>query len=366
MLASVALGGTMLAQSVKVSDFGQTKDGVPVKEYTLKNSKGTIVKIINFGAVIRELWVADRNGKFEDVVLGFDKISDYETISPYFGAVVGRYGNRIADGKFSLDGKQYHLPKNNNGTSCLHGGDVGFDKKVWGAETSKNDDSVSLKLSMTSPDGDQGFPANLNVVVTYTLNNRNELIVNYKATTDAPTVCNLTNHSYFNLAGAGNGNILNHELTINADRYTVVDKNLIPTGELRDVTGTPFDFRQPKTVGSRIEFDDEQLKLGLGYDHNFVLNKGAPKDLSFAARVYEPISGREMIITTQEPGVQFYCGNVLMGEVGKGMKKYHYRYAIVLETQHFPDSPNQKSFPSTVLRPNELYDTTTVFKFGAQ
>ncbi len=366
LIAGAAFCCSSFAQTITESDFGQTKDGVAVKEFTLKNKKGTVVKILNFGATIRELWVADRNGKFDDIVLGFDKISDYETISPYFGAVVGRYGNRIADGKFTLDGKEYTLPKNNNGTSCLHGGNVGFDKKVWNAETSKTDDAVSLKLSVLSPDGDQGFPANLKVTVTYTLNNRNELIVNYKATTDAPTVCNLTNHSYFNLAGAGNGNILNHELTINADKYTVVDKNLIPTGELRDVTGTPFDFRNPKPVGSRIEFDDQQLTFGLGYDHNFVLNKGAPKDLSFAARVYDPISGREMIITTQEPGVQFYCGNVLMGEVGKGMKKYHYRYAIVLETQHFPDSPNQKDFPSTVLRPNELYDTTTVFRFSSQ
>lgn len=354
------------AQSIKESDFGKTKDGFDVKEFVLKNKKGTTVKIINYGAIIRELWVADRNGKMADVVLGFDKLSDYETKSPYFGAVVGRYGNRIADGKFSIDGKDFQLPKNNNGVACLHGGKVGFDKKIWKAETQTTPDAAILKLTVISPDGDQGFPGNLKASVTYTLNNRNELIMDYSATTDKPTVCNLTNHSYFNLAGAGNGNILNHEMTMAADKLTVVDENLIPTGELRDVTGTPFDFRQPKTVGSRIEADDAQLKTGKGYDHNFVLTKKSPKELSFAIRLYEPVGGREMLVYTQEPGVQFYSGNVLQGEVGKEGKKYFYRYGLALETQHFPDSPNQKDFPSTLLRPNEEYKTRTVLKFGAQ
>ena len=248
----------------------------------------------------------------------------------------------------------------------MHGGNTGFDKKVWKAQTKVESNSVSVILTMVSSDGDQGFPGNLTSTVTYTLTNSNELIANYKATTDKPTVCNLTNHSYFNLAGAGKGNILNHELTINADRFTVVDKNLIPTGELRDVTGTPFDFRKPKTIGSRIEADDKQMKLGKGYDHNFVLNKSAKGAMDFAIRLYEPISGREMLIYTKEPGVQFYSGNVLQGEKGKENKIYHYRYALALETQHYPDSPNQESFPSTTLRPNEVYDTTTIFKFQTQ
>ncbi len=365
-LFALATAGLCFAQSVKESDFGKTKDGELVKEYTLKNNKGTEAKIITYGAIIRELWVADRNGKKDDVVLGFDNMQSYETISPYFGAVVGRYGNRIGDGKFSIDGTEYNLPKNNNGVACLHGGNVGFDKKVWKAQTKVSDNAVSVILSVVSPDGDQGFPGNLKATVTYTLNNNNELIMNYKATTNKPTVCNLTNHSYFNLAGAGKGTILNHELTINADKFTVVDKNLIPTGELRDVTDTPFDFRQPKAIGSRIEFDYKQLKLGKGYDHNFVLNKTAEKAMDFAIRLYEPISGREMLVYTQEPGVQFYCGNVLQGEKGKDGKIYHYRYGLALETQHFPDSPNQKSFPSTTLRPNEVYDTTTIFKFQVQ
>lgn len=365
-LFACALTGLCFAQSVKESDFGKTKDGDLVKEYTLKNDKGTVAKVITYGAVIRELWVADRDGKKDDIVLGFDELSKYETISPYFGAVVGRYGNRIGDGKFTLDGKEYNLPKNNNGVACLHGGNVGFDKKVWKAQTKVSDDAVSVILTVVSPDGDQGFPGNLTATVTYTLNNNNELIVNYKATTDKPTVCNLTNHSYFNLAGAGKGSILNHELTINADKFTVVDKNLIPTGELRDVTNTPFDFRKPKPIGARIDADYKQIKLGGGYDHNFVLNKSGKDTMDFAVRVYEPTTGREMLIYTKEPGIQFYSGNFMETMQAKANKTYQYRYAIALETQHFPDSPNQESFPSVTLRPNEVYDTTTIFKFQAQ
>ncbi len=354
------------AQSIKESVFGKTSDGFEVKEFILKNSKGTTVKILDYGAIIRELWVADRNGKLADVVLGFDKISDYETKSPYFGAVVGRYGNRIADGKFSLDGKEFKLPVNDKGTACLHGGKVGFDKKIWKAEAQTTTNAAILKLTLVSPDGDQGFPGNLKVSITYTLNNNNELVMEYSATTDKPTVCNLTNHSYFNLAGNGNGSILDHEITINADKFTVVDEHLIPTGELRGVVGTPFDFRVSNTIGSRIDDDNAQLKNGNGYDHNFVLSKSAPGKLEFAILLRDPLSGRKMAVETTEPGVQFYSGNFLNGEIGKGGKKYPFRGGLALETQHFPDSPNQKDFPSTVLRPGQEYKSKTVLKFSAQ
>jgi len=366
ILCFALAAGQTFGQSVKESDFGKTKDGFAVKVYTLKNSKGTTARIINYGAIIASLAVPDRNGNFEDVVLGFDNISDYETKNPYFGAVVGRYGNRIADGRFTLDGKEYVLPKNNKGVATLHGGNVGFDKKIWKAESSATADAAILKLSVVSLDGDQGFPGTMKATVVYTLDNNNDLTISYTATADKPTVCNLTNHSYFNLFGAGKGNILNHELTINADKITAVDENLIPTGELSDVGGTPFDFRQPKNIGARIEFPDKQLMLGRGYDHNFVFNKKSANEMSFGARVYEPISGREMLIYTTEPGMQFYSGNVLDGIVGKGGRKYQYRYGMAFETQHFPDSPNQKEFPSTVLRPGETYKSTTVYKFRTQ
>jgi len=361
--ASVALS-TLQAQSIKVSDWGKTKNGEEVKLFTLKNANNMVVKIMNYGAVITSISVPDRNGKFDDIVLGFDNFDDYSK-SDYFGAVVGRYGNRIAGGKFSIDGKEFTLPQN-NGKNTLHGGIVGFDKRIWTSETSTDTTAATLKLNLVSQDGDQGFPGTLNVTVTYTLNNANELIVNYKATTDKPTVCNLTQHSYFNLLGAGNGNVLNHEVTINADKFTPVDEALIPTGRLKNVESTPFDFRKPKMVGSRIEFDDDQLKVGGGYDHNWVLNQKSPKEMTFAARAYEPISGREMIVMTTEPGIQFYGGNFLNGVRGKGNKAYNYRYGMCFETQHFPDSPNQEKFPSTILRPEETYSTTTIFKFGVQ
>ncbi len=364
LTAACAALSCATAQSVTSIDWGKTDSGQNVKLFTLKNKNGITVKVSDYGAIITAIETPDRHGKFADITLGFDKFEDYKK-SDYFGAVVGRYGNRIAGGEFSLDGNDYKLPQN-NGDNCLHGGIVGFDKKVWSAQSSTTPDAAVLKLSLLSPDGDQGFPGNLKVAVTYTLNNQNELIVNYKATTDKPTVCNLTQHSYFNLLGAGNGNILNHELTINADKFTPVDSELIPTGDLEEVEGTPFDFRKPKTIGSRIEFDDKQLKRGSGYDHNFVINQKKPGEMTFAARAYEPVSGREMIVSTTEPGVQFYCGNFLKGVRGKKGKAYNYRYGFCLETQHFPDSPNQDEFPSTVLRPGETYDTTTVFKFQTQ
>lgn len=354
------------AQSITEAGFGKTSAGESAKIFTLKNKNGVVAKITNYGAIITELHLPDRNGKFEDVVLGFDNIPHYETRTDYFGAVVGRYGNRIAGAEFSIDGKKYALQKN-NGENTLHGGFVGFDRKVWKvAEAKTGDSSATLKLSLLSPDGENGFPGNLKITVSYTLTNSNELVVNYRADTDKPTVCNLTQHSYFNLFGAGNGSILSHEVTINADKFTPVDKSLIPTGDLEDVERTPFDFRKPKTVGSRIEADNLQLRYGGGYDHNWVLNKNLPGEMTLAARVYEPLSGRQMEIFTTEPGMQFYSGNFLKGQVGKRGKAYRYRYGMCFETQHFPDSPNQKKFPSTRLNPGETYNTTTIFKFSAQ
>ena len=363
--AIAAFAGAVSAQSVSSEKCGKTKGGEELELFTLQNKNGMVVKITNYGAVITSIIVPDRYGKLDDVVLGLETISDYEQFSDYFGAVVGRYGNRIGDAKFTLDGKEYNLLRN-NGRNTLHGGYIGFDKKVWRAKASTTRDAAVLTLSLLSPDGDGGFPGNLNAEVTYTLNNKNELVVNYKATTDKPTVCNLTQHSYFNLFGAGNGNILNHEVTINADKYTPIDSELIPTGSLDDVEGTPFDFRKPKTVGSRIETDIRQLRRAGGYDHNWVLNKDGASKMTFAVRVYEPISGRQLEIFTEEPGVQFYSGNFLQNQVGKNGKIYRYRYGMCFETQHFPDSPNNEDFPSTVLRPGEKYDTTTVFKFSVQ
>ena len=367
IIVAIAMSCVAFGQSISEADFGKTKSGESVKLFTLKNKNGLVAKITNYGAIITELHLPDRNGNFADVVLGFDNIPDYENLSDYFGAVVGRYGNRIADAKFELYGKKYTLEKNNNGNS-LHGGFVGFDKKVWKvADASANKNGAVLKLELLSPDGENGFPGNLRIVITYTLDNSNQLSVNYYAITDKPTVCNLTQHSYFNLYGAGNGNILNHEVTINADKFTPVNKYLIPTGDLDDVEGTPFDFRKPKTVGSRIEQNHKQLAYGGGYDHNWVLNKGGNLSaMTFAVRVYEPISGRQMEIFTNEPGVQFYCGNFLKGQRGKGGKAYNYRYGMCFETQHFPDSPNQENFPSTTLTADQTYNTTTIFKFSVQ
>ena len=357
--------GIAHSQSIKETDWGKSSNGSEVKLFILKNKNGMSVNITNYGARIVRLFTPDRNGEFADIVLGFDSLKEYESPNPYFGAVVGRYGNRIGDAKFTLDDKEYNLTKN-NGENTLHGGFKGFDSNTWNVVSAKTDKtSATLTLSLLSPDGDQGFPGNLMAEVSYTLNNNNELIVKYSATTDKPTVCNLTNHSYFNLAGQGNGSIHNHELIINADKFTPVDKDLIPYGDLKDVEDTPFDFRECKPIGLRIEFDDTQLKRGKGYDHNWVLNKKEPNELTFAARVYEATSGREMIIETTEPGIQFYSGNVLVGEKGKNGKSYYHRYGFCLETQHFPDSPNNEDFPSTTLRPNEKYSSQTIFRFLA-
>jgi aldose 1-epimerase len=344
---------------VTKSQFGKTPDGTPVDVYTIKDGSME-ARIISFGGIVTSLKVPDKSGKVADVVLGFDTLDGYLDNKPYFGAIIGRYGNRIANGKFTLDGKTYSIPQN-DGTNALHGGTRGFNKVVWKGKEIPH----GVELTYTSPDGDQGFPGNLHTTVRYTLTGK-DLKIEYSATTDKDTVLNLTNHSYFNLEGQGNGDILKHELKINASRYTPVDSRLIPTGQLAPVEGTPFDFRKLTVIGSRINDDNEQLKLGHGYDHNFVLDSGGGK-LAEAAEVYESSTGRVMQVWTDQPGVQFYTGNFLDGSItGKGGKVYQHRYALCLETQHFPDSPNHPSFPSTELKPGQRYHTVTIYRFSSR
>jgi aldose 1-epimerase len=345
--------------------FGTTPDGRQVYAYTLKNPRGMEARITNFGGVILSLTAPDKDGKLTDIVLGYDSLAPYGVNKPYFGALIGRYGNRIGKGKFTLDGKEYTLATN-NGANHLHGGVKGFDKVVWEALEKESTPGRSLVLSYVSKDGEEGYPGTLTVKVTYTLTDSNELRIDYPATTDKPTVINLTQHSYFNLAGQGEGDILGQEMMIDADRFTPIDPGLIPTGELRPVKGTPMDFTTPTAIGARIAQADEQLKLGGGYDHNWVLNK-KPGSFGLAARVFEPKSGRVMEVFTVEPGLQFYCGNFLDGtDIGKLGKIYKYRYGFCLETQHFPDSPNKPEFPSTILRPGEVYSTMTVYRFSVR
>jgi aldose 1-epimerase len=324
------------------------------------------VTITTYGGAVVSLKVPDRSGKLGDVVLGYDALEGYVNDKAYLGAIVGRYGNRIAHAQFLLDGKTYTLAKNNSDNS-LHGGIKGFNKAVWAAKEIPTKDGQMLELSYLSKDGEEGFPGNLKVSVTYTLMDTNALRIVYHATTDKKTVANLTNHSYFNLAGPGSGNILGHLLQIEADKFTPVDVGLIPTGELRDVSGTPFDFRKLTPIGARIAQDDEQLKLGNGYDHNFVLwGDAGERAETFAARALDPASGRVLEVWTTEPGVQFYTGNFLDGVKGKGNIEYTRRSAFCLETQHFPDSPNQPKFPSAVLSPGETYHTSTTYKFSVE
>jgi aldose 1-epimerase len=363
---------TLLAASVASAEpgltrkpFGKTAAGQPVDLFVLTNANGLQAAITNYGAIVTSLTAPDRAGKLADVVLGFDTLDGYLGNHPYFGAICGRYANRIAQGTFTLDGRKYTLARN-NGDNHLHGGLKGFDKVVWQAQEVRGDGGPALKLTYVSKDGEEGYPGTLTVTVTYALTDKNELRIDYHATTDKPTPVNLTQHSYFNLAGQGNGDILGHELLIHADRFTPVDAGLIPTGERRRVEGTPLDFRKPVAIGARINQDDEQLRFGRGYDHNWVLNKKGA-ELSLAARAYEPTTGRVLEVSTTEPGMQFYCGNFLDGSnVGKGGKVYKHRFGFCLETQHFPDSPNKPDFPSTILRPGEEYRTTTVYKFSAQ
>ena len=340
--------------------FGTTPSGETVEIYTLRNAKGIEATISTYGGVVVSLKTPDRTGAPGDVVLGFDKFEGYLKPPPYFGAIIGRYGNRIAHGKFLLDGVEYSLARN-NGENSLHGGIRGFDKRIWTAKPSSNQ---SLELTYLSKDGDEGYPGNLSTTVTYTVTDDNALRIDYSATTDKDTVLNLTNHSYFNLAGQGEGDVLEHAVTIRADRFTPVDMTMIPTGELRNVEGTPLDFRQPHRIGERINSLDEQLVLGRGYDHNFVLNRNG-SGLELAARVTEPTTGRVLEVLTTEPGVQFYTANFLDGAMrGKGGKVYGPRSAFCLETQHFPDSPNKPDFPSVVLKPGGHYQSTTVYRFS--
>jgi aldose 1-epimerase len=356
---------SLAAESITKAPFGTTADGQAVDLYTLTNASGMQAAITNYGGIIVSLKVPDRQGKLADVVLGFDTMKGYLDKPPYFGAIIGRYGNRIGSGKFTLDGHEYTLAQNDNGHH-LHGGLRGFDKVVWDVKAAVDQKEPELVLHYVSKDGEEGYPGNLDVTVTYTLTEANELKIAYRATTDKPTVVNLTNHSYFNLAGAGSGDVLGHEMLINADRFTPVAKGLIPTGELRPVKGTPFDFAKPTAIGARIGADDEQLKLGLGYDHNWVLNK-VGKGMTLAARVHEPTTGRTMDVLTTEPGLQFYSGNFLDGSnVGKQGAAYKHRYGFCLETQHFPDSPNKPEFPSTLLTPGQTYETATIYRFSTK
>jgi aldose 1-epimerase len=346
--------------------LGKTEDGQPVDLYILTNDRGMAASITNYGGTVVSLRVPDRLGKLSDVALGYDTVSEYANGKAYFGAIIGRYGNRIAHGKFQLGGVSYKLASNDGGNH-LHGGNQGFNKRLWTAKDFSGVRGQALELTYVSKDGEEGYPGNLSVQVVYTLTSHNELKIDYRATTDKPTIVNLTNHSYFNLAGEGNGDILEHQLMIHADRFTPVDGTLIPTGELRKVKGTPFDFSTPTAIGARINDDDEQLKRAKGYDHNWVLGGGEPGILALAARLDEPRSGRVLEVSTTQPGIQVYTGNFLHADVhGKGGKTYAFRSALCLETQHFPDSPNHPGFPSTVLEPGQQYHSITVYKFSTK
>ena len=350
--------------AIKSEAFHKLVDGKQVDLYTLKNKNGLQMTVTNYGGRVVSIMVPDKSGKMEDIVLGYESIDGYlNAAEQYFGASIGRYGNRIAKGTFTLDSVKYNLAVNNTPNS-LHGGVKGFSAKVW---TAVQKGQNELELSLVSPDMEEGYPGELKVKVNYKLTEANEFSITYRAETSKPTVLNLTNHSYFNLHGAGNGDILDHEVFLNADKYTPVDSALIPTGKIESVIGTPFDFTTPTTVGARINEKNEQLTFGLGYDHNFVLNKTDVKVVSLAASVYDPQSGRFMEVFTNEPEVQFYCGNFLKGkEIGKLAKPYNFRSALCLETQHFPNSPNQLEFPSVVLRPGEVYNSVCIYKFSVK
>lgn len=363
-LAGCATQGSS-AGNISKEPFGSA-DGKPVELYTLKNSKGAEAKIMTYGGIVQSLKVPDKNGHFDDVVLGYDDVAGYIKETPYFGALIGRYGNRIGGAKFTLEGKTYTLATN-NGPNTLHGGLKGFDKVVWKVvKADVSSKGPRLELSYLSPDGEEGFPGNLNVTATYTLTDDNELRLDFAATTDKPTVCNLTHHSYFNLRGQGNGDILGHEVYINSDKTTPVDSGLIPTGDYASVDGTPFDFRKPTAIGARINDPNTQLQYGPGYDHNWVVNKPLGK-LGLMSRVYEPTIGRVMEVYSDESGVQFYVGNFLDGTIiGKGGKVYQRRTGFCMEPQHYPDSPNKPQFPSTELKPGQTFHNTIIYKFSVQ
>jgi len=356
--ASAATGSTPMIES---QEFGRTRDGSPVTIYTLRNRQNAVARVTTYGAMLTELHMPDRDGRMADVVLGFDTLEPYLKGHPFFGNTTGRYANRIAKARFTLDGVTYTLPAN-NGPNHLHGGPDGLDKQNWQAESLETEAGPAVRFRHRSPDGTSGFPGNLDLVVTYTLNHDNELRIDSDARTDKPTVINLTNHSYFNLAGAGSCDVLGHVLKLHADRYTVPDDQLIPTGELRSVEGTPLDFREPTPIGARWDQLPERLK---GYDHNFVLNDWEPGRLVPCAELHDPSSGRRMRVLTTEPGVQVYTAIHLRVDHGKGGKSYGPAGGVCLETQHFPDSPNRPEFPSTVLRPGETFRSTTIYAFSA-
>jgi aldose 1-epimerase len=347
--------------------YGKTQKGEPVELYTLTNRKGMEVAMLNYGGTVVSLKVPDHRGEFEDVVLGYDRLEEYERGHSFFGATIGRYANRIANGKFSLGGKTYLLAKN-DGRNALHGGVKGLGKRVWMARDASSASGQAVQFTYLSKDGEEGFPGNLLVSSTFSLSAQcTELRIDYTATTDVDTVINLTNHSYFNLRGAGNGNILTHCLRLNAQQFTPVDAAMIPTGELKNVAGTPFDFLQPTAIGKHVDVYDEQLKYGRGYDHNWVIEHKHVNSLDLAAEIYDPETGRRMEIFTTEPGIQFYAGNFLDGTTqGKGGKNYEHRSAFCLETQHFPDSPNHPEFPSTRLTPGQHFNSSTVYRFSVR
>jgi aldose 1-epimerase len=361
MLGIISCGNNKTKEMVTTQSFGSF-DGKDVSLYTLTNKKGDVLKLSNYGAVIVEIIVPDRNGKKENVTLGYDSFDGYVSGDPYFGKVVGQYANRIAKGKFTLDGVDYTLAIN-NAPNALHGGPTGWHSRVWDAQVLKNTDFPAIRFTYNKPDMEEGFPGNVIAEVVYTWTDNDEIILDYKVTTDKKTVVNITNHAYFNLHGAGTGDILDHEAVIKAASFTPVDSTLIPTGEIRPVEGTPFDFRTPHLIGERIGADYDQLKLGGGYDHNFVLDNAEAVD----AMVYDPSTGRVLEVLTDQPGVQLYTGNFLDGtQTGHGGKVYNYRSGFCLETQHFPDSPNQAAFPSVILMPGEPFLSSTTFRFSVK
>jgi aldose 1-epimerase len=356
--------GVSSAPSVTRAAFGTLPDGGTVEQFTLKNVHGVEIRAISFGAIITSLRTPDRNGTFGDIVYGYDSLGAYVKDASYFGALVGRFANRIAHARFTLDGRAYSLAMN-DGQNTLHGGRRGFNKVVWHGEPFTRGDTVGVAFRYTSPDGEEGYPGTLQAVVSYGLTPSDEMVIDYEATTDKPTPVNLSQHSYWNLHGDGAGTILDHQLTIDASGFTPVDSTLIPTGAVMPVAGTPFDFRTPASIGARIDAKDTQLRFGKGYDHNWVLDRKSAAGLVHAVRVVDPTSGRTLDIATTEPGLQFYSGNFLDGSIrGKGGRAYPYRGAIVLETQHFPDSPNHSAFPSAILRPGDTLRSRTVLTFG--
>jgi aldose 1-epimerase len=373
MLLAVLVGlpacepeGEPMIQTVSSQPFGATPDGAAVELFTLTNPNGIEIRAMTYGGIILSLRTPDREGVLGDIVLGYDDLQGYLDVTPYFGSLIGRYGNRIGGAEFTIGEETYALAAN-DGENHLHGGEVGFDKVVWDGEAFDNESGVGVVFSYTSPDGEEGYPGTLAVEVTYTLTPNDELIVDYLATTDKATPVNLTQHSYFNLRDAGASDILGHELMLAADGFTPVDAGLIPTGEIAPVEGTPFDFTTPHTIGERIGADDTQLGFGGGYDHNWVLSGTQVDGMTLAARVFEPTSGRTLEILTTEPAIQFYSGNFLDGTItGKAGVTYQHRTGFCLETQHYPDSPNQPGFPSTILLPGEEYRTRTVFRFGVE